>query len=188
MVLLITSLCSVSDSFVNFCPSEPPVEFTKPLEDQTVEEEATAKLQCEVSRETAEVRWLKEGQEIRMTKKYETVIDGLKRALVIHDCSPEDAKMYTCDAKEFKTTCYLDVTRKHTASSGGCSPHSSSTITIVSHRKLNVIQLLVSSAPHVEFTKPLQDVEVKEKESAKFECEISRESAKVRPLKTSEVS
>ncbi len=38
----------------------------------------------------------------------------------------------------------------------------------------------VSTAPHVEFTKPLQDVEVKEKESAKFECEVSRESAKVR--------
>lgn len=39
----------------------------------------------------------------------------------------------------------------------------------------------LSSAPHVEFTKPLQDVEVREKESAKFECEVSRESAKVRP-------
>lgn len=35
------------------------------------------------------------------------------------------------------------------------------------------------SAPFVEFTKPLHDVEVKEKESAKFECEVSRESAKV---------
>lgn len=31
----------------------------------------------------------------------------------------------------------------------------------------------------MEFTKPLHDVEVKEKESAKFECEVSRESAKV---------
>lgn len=34
-------------------------------------------------------------------------------------------------------------------------------------------------APFVEFSKPLHDVEVKEKESAKFECEVSRESAKV---------
>lgn len=32
----------------------------------------------------------------------------------------------------------------------------------------------------MEFAKPLHDVEVKEKESAKFECEVSRESAKVR--------
>lgn len=41
--------------------------------------------------------------------------------------------------------------------------------------------MCVATAPHVEFTKPLQDVEVREREAAKFECEVSRESAKVRP-------
>lgn len=96
---------------VLLCP-EPPVEFTKPLEDQTVEEEATATLECEVSREKAEVRWFREGQEIRKTKKYDLIADGRKRALVIHGCSPDDAKLYTCDAKEFKTSCFLEVTRK----------------------------------------------------------------------------
>lgn len=95
-----------------FLCSESPVEFTKPLEDQTVEEEATATLECEVSRENAEVRWFREGQEIRKTKKYDTIVDGRKRKLVIQDCSPDDAKMYTCDAKEFKTSCFLEVTRK----------------------------------------------------------------------------
>lgn len=93
-------------------PLEPPVEFTKPLEDQTVEEETTATLECEVSRENAEVRWFREGQELRKTKKYDTIVDGRKRALIIHDCSPEDAKLYTCDAKDFKTSCFLEVTRK----------------------------------------------------------------------------
>lgn len=48
-------------------------------------------------------------------------------------------------------------------------------------RLLNDSFLLVSTAPHVEFTKPLKDVEVNEKESAKFECEVSRASAKVGP-------
>lgn len=38
----------------------------------------------------------------------------------------------------------------------------------------------MSAAPHVEFTKPLHDVEVREKESARFECEVSRENIKVR--------
>lgn len=89
------------------------MEFTKPLEDQTVEEEATATLECEVSRENAEVRWFREGQEIRKTKKYEMIVDGRKRALLIHDCTPDEAKLYTCDAKEFKTSCYLEVTRKY---------------------------------------------------------------------------
>lgn len=36
------------------------------------------------------------------------------------------------------------------------------------------------TAARVEFSKPLHDVEVREKESARFECEVSREDAKVR--------
>lgn len=92
--------------------TEPAVEFTKPLEDQTVEEEATATMECEVSRENAEVRWLREGQEIRKTKKYDMVAEGRIRKLIIKDCTPDDAKMYTCDAKEFKTSAFLSVERK----------------------------------------------------------------------------
>uniref|UniRef100_A0A668VEN4 Ig-like domain-containing protein n=1 Tax=Oreochromis aureus TaxID=47969 RepID=A0A668VEN4_OREAU len=54
----------------------------------------TATLECEVSRENAEVRWFRDGQEIRKTKKYEMIIDGCKRALVIHDCTLDDSKTY----------------------------------------------------------------------------------------------
>uniref|UniRef100_A0A3B1JHN2 Uncharacterized protein n=1 Tax=Astyanax mexicanus TaxID=7994 RepID=A0A3B1JHN2_ASTMX len=77
---------------------------TAPETDQTVEEEATAVLECEVSREKAEVRWLRDGQEIRKTKKYEMVAEGCKRKLIIKDCSLDDSKTYTCDAKEYKTS------------------------------------------------------------------------------------
>lgn len=97
---------------VRRAPAEPPVAFTKPLEDQTVEEEATATLECEVSRENALVQWFKEGQEIHKSKKYDTIVDGRKRALTIHDCNLEDIKTYTCDAKDSKTSCFLDVIRK----------------------------------------------------------------------------
>uniref|UniRef100_A0AAV2JUQ1 Ig-like domain-containing protein n=1 Tax=Knipowitschia caucasica TaxID=637954 RepID=A0AAV2JUQ1_KNICA len=103
---------------------EAAAEFTQPLEDQSVEEEATATLECQVSRENAEVRWFREGQEIRKTKKYDVISEGRKRALVITACSPDDGKLYTCDAAQFKTSCYLEVL-----------------------------------PPHVEFTKPLHDVE-----------------------------
>ena len=94
------------------CFTEPPVEFTKPLEDQTVEEEATASLECEVSRENAEVRWFRDTQEIRKTKKYDLIVDGRKRRLIIHGCTLDDSKTYTCDAKEFKTSAFLNVERK----------------------------------------------------------------------------
>uniref|UniRef100_A0A7M4F6M8 Titin n=1 Tax=Crocodylus porosus TaxID=8502 RepID=A0A7M4F6M8_CROPO len=88
---------------------EPPVEFTKPLEDQTVEEEATAVLECEVSRENAKVKWFKNGEEIHKTKKYDIIAEGRVRKLIIHGCTLDDAKTYTCDAKDFKTSCFLNV-------------------------------------------------------------------------------
>lgn len=92
--------------------TEPPAEFTKPLEDLTVEEETSATLECEVSRENAEVIWLKDGKEIHKTKKHDLIADGRVRRLIIHDCKPEDSKTYTCDAKGFKTSCFLTVERK----------------------------------------------------------------------------
>lgn len=99
-------------SSASFFSSEPPVEFTKPLEDQTVEEEATAVLECEVSREGAPVKWFRNGQEIHKTKKYDIIADGRVRKLIIHGCTLDDARMYTCDAKDFKTSCFLNVERK----------------------------------------------------------------------------
>lgn len=88
------------------------MEFSKPLEDQTVEEEATAILECELSREKADVKWFRDGQEIRKTKKHEMVAEGRIRRLIIKDCSLDDSKTYTCDAKEFKTSAFLNVERK----------------------------------------------------------------------------
>ena len=77
-----------------------------------MEEETTATLECEVSRENAEVQWFRDGQEIRKTKKYEINVDGCRRVLLIHECTLEDSKTYTCDAKDFKTSCFLNVERE----------------------------------------------------------------------------
>lgn len=88
------------------------MEFSKPLEDQTVEEEATATLECEVSRENAEVQWFRDGQDIRKSKKYEIIVDGHKRTLLIHNCTLDDSRTYTCAAKDFKTSCFLNVERE----------------------------------------------------------------------------
>lgn len=97
---------------MDFSFSEPPIEFTKPLEDQTVEEEATAVLECELSKENAEVKWFRNGQEIHKTKKYDIIADGRVRKLIIHGCTLDDARTYTCATKDFKTSCFLNVERK----------------------------------------------------------------------------
>lgn len=77
-----------------------------------MEEEATATLECEVSRENANVTWLRDSQEIRKTKKHEIVVEGRKRKLIILECTLEDSKTYTCDSKDFKTSAFLNVERK----------------------------------------------------------------------------
>lgn len=82
------------------------------MEDLTVEEETTAILECELSRDKADVTWFKDGQEIHKTKKYEMVAEGRIRRLLIKDCTLDDSKTYTCDAKHFKTTAFLSVERK----------------------------------------------------------------------------
>uniref|UniRef100_A0A3B5A7L2 Immunoglobulin I-set domain protein n=1 Tax=Stegastes partitus TaxID=144197 RepID=A0A3B5A7L2_9TELE len=177
------------------CCPEPPVEFTKPLEDQTVEEEATATLECEVSRENAEVRWFRDGQEIRKTKKYDTTSDGRKRALIIHDCSPDDAKMYTCDAKEFKTSCFLEVTRK---SPTNCfTPPVPSAVPTFSARQLywafynplnprqsfGILTLSSSTEEKLKFLEPIEDVETQEKKTISFVCKVNRPEVTVRWMK-----
>uniref|UniRef100_A0A3Q2Z2T7 Ig-like domain-containing protein n=1 Tax=Hippocampus comes TaxID=109280 RepID=A0A3Q2Z2T7_HIPCM len=85
--------------------------FTKPLEDQTVEEEATATLECEVSRDNAEVCWFRDGQEIHKSKKYEMLVDGRKRTLLIHrcDCTLADEGEYTVVAGDDKSTAELII-------------------------------------------------------------------------------
>uniref|UniRef100_A0A3B3QG32 non-specific serine/threonine protein kinase n=1 Tax=Paramormyrops kingsleyae TaxID=1676925 RepID=A0A3B3QG32_9TELE len=65
--------------------------------------------ECEVSRENAKVTWLRDGQEIRKTKKHEIVVEGRKRRLIILECTLEDSKTYTCDSKDFKTSAFLNV-------------------------------------------------------------------------------
>lgn len=40
------------------------------------------------------------------------VVDGRKRKLIIHDCTLDDSKTYTCDAQQFKTSAFLNVERK----------------------------------------------------------------------------
>lgn len=126
--------------------SEPPVEFTKPLEDQTVEEEATATLECEVSRENAEVQWFRDGQEIRKTKKYEMIVDGRKRALLIHDCTMDDSRSYTCDSKDFKTSCFLSVERKCRGLENHCW--------VPGSEHCGAVKLLFMSLQHLTWSSP----------------------------------
>ncbi|KAG8535897.1 hypothetical protein GDO81_027517, partial [Engystomops pustulosus] len=88
---------------------EPPVKITCLLRDMTVEEKDKVTLECEVSRPNAEVKWLKDGLELRPSKKITIISQGNKRNLTIHKCDYDDKGTYVCDAGDDKSSAQLTV-------------------------------------------------------------------------------
>uniref|UniRef100_A0A3Q1FZP8 Obscurin-like protein 1 n=1 Tax=Acanthochromis polyacanthus TaxID=80966 RepID=A0A3Q1FZP8_9TELE len=88
---------------------ETPVSILKPLADVRVEEEFPATLECELSRQNVEVRWLKNGMELKPGKNCRIYSMGRKRFCQIMQCCCADSGSYTCDTGEINTSCTLEV-------------------------------------------------------------------------------
>ncbi|CAI9556842.1 unnamed protein product, partial [Staurois parvus] len=106
-----TYTCDAKDFKTSaFLNVEPPfVEFSKPLTDLEVKEKETARFECEISRESAKVRWFKDGVEIRKGKKYDIISKGVTRTLVVNKCVFDDEAEYTCESKMARTSGLLTV-------------------------------------------------------------------------------
>ncbi|XP_041822214.1 obscurin-like protein 1a [Chelmon rostratus] len=88
---------------------ETPVSILRALTDVRVEEEFPATLECEFSRQIIEVRWLKNGKELKPGKNCRIYSMGRKRFCQIMQCSQADSGTYTCDTGEISTSCSLEV-------------------------------------------------------------------------------
>ncbi|XP_034533753.1 obscurin-like protein 1a [Notolabrus celidotus] len=88
---------------------ETPVSILRPLSDVRVEEEFPATLECEFSRQIVEVKWLKNGTELKPGKNCRIYSMGRKRFCQIMLCSLADSGTYTCDTGEINTSCTLEV-------------------------------------------------------------------------------
>ncbi|XP_041637515.1 obscurin-like protein 1a [Cheilinus undulatus] len=88
---------------------ETPVSILKPLSDVRVEEEFPATLECEFSRQIVEVKWFKNGTELKPGKNYRIYSMGRKRFCQIMQCSLADSGTYMCDTGEINTSCTLEV-------------------------------------------------------------------------------
>ncbi|XP_058888052.1 obscurin-like protein 1 [Acipenser ruthenus] len=88
---------------------EPPVMFLRALEHLRIPESSGASFECELSRQNADVKWLKNGQELKPGKNYRIYSMGRKRFLQIIKCKIVDSGTYTCDAVDSKVTAVLDV-------------------------------------------------------------------------------
>lgn len=106
------------------CPhvtAEEEARFTKNLPNVEGTETDSVRLICEVSKPTADVVWYKGEQELPEGGRYDQIVDGKKRILLIQNLQTSDAGEYNCrlsptiktsgnlkiNGKEKKYSCFI---------------------------------------------------------------------------------
>ncbi|XP_033917230.1 obscurin-like protein 1 [Melopsittacus undulatus] len=88
---------------------EPPVTMVRVPRDLGVPETGVANFECELSRPSAEVKWFKDGQELRPGPNCRIYSAGRRRILQLSHCELADAGTYTCDAGDCCASATLHV-------------------------------------------------------------------------------
>ncbi|NXW66604.1 OBSL1 protein, partial [Eurystomus gularis] len=88
---------------------EPPVTMVKVPRDLGVPETGVASFECELSRPSVEVKWFKDGQELRPGPNCRIYSAGRRRVLQLSRCELTDAGTYTCDAGDCRASATLHV-------------------------------------------------------------------------------
>lgn len=76
--------------------TEEAARFTKNLSNVEGTETDSVKMICEVSKASADVAWYRGDEELPEGGRYDQVMDGRKRILIIQDLRMEDAGEYNC--------------------------------------------------------------------------------------------
>uniref|UniRef100_A0A8C4MIZ6 Obscurin n=1 Tax=Equus asinus asinus TaxID=83772 RepID=A0A8C4MIZ6_EQUAS len=165
--------------------TELPVRFTRPLQDVVATEKDKVTLECELSRPNVDVRWLKDGVELRVGKTVGVMAQGACRSLIIYRCELGDQGVYVCDAHDAQSSAslkvqgrtYILVYRRVLAEDAG-------EIKFVAENAESRAQLRVKELP-VAILRPLRDKIAMEKHRGVLECQVSRASAQVQWFKGS---
>ncbi|XP_032423838.1 obscurin-like protein 1 isoform X8 [Xiphophorus hellerii] len=88
---------------------EPPVTVVRKLENQKVPDGSVISFDCELSRHNVDVKWMKDGVEVKPSKDVRIYAMGRKRFLQIMKCSAADSGLYACDAGDAATSCSVEV-------------------------------------------------------------------------------
>ncbi|XP_028446806.1 obscurin-like protein 1 isoform X13 [Perca flavescens] len=88
---------------------EPPVTIFRKLEDQKFPDGAVISIECELSRHNVDVKWMKNGVELKPSKDLRIYAMGRKRFLQIMKCHVSDSGTYTCDVGDATTSCTVEV-------------------------------------------------------------------------------
>ncbi|KAF3815626.1 hypothetical protein GH733_016518 [Mirounga leonina] len=104
-----TCACGPQSTSVTLTVTAAPARFLRELQAQEVDEGATARLHCELSREGASVEWRKGSLQLFPCAKYQMVQEGRTAELLVRGAEQEDAGHYTCDAGHTQSTASLSV-------------------------------------------------------------------------------
>ncbi|XP_072539034.1 obscurin-like protein 1a [Salminus brasiliensis] len=88
---------------------ETPVAIIKKLSDVRFEEGSPVMLECELSRQNVEVKWLKNGLELKSDKGLRVYSMGRKRCVQIMQSTVSDSGVYTCEIGDLCTSCKLEI-------------------------------------------------------------------------------
>uniref|UniRef100_A0A3B4E0K3 Obscurin-like protein 1 n=1 Tax=Pygocentrus nattereri TaxID=42514 RepID=A0A3B4E0K3_PYGNA len=157
---------------------EAQVLFTKKMEPVLAEEFGDAILEVEVSLESGEVQWMRQGVVIHPGPKFTLKQSGQKRSLTIHKLALSDRGMYSCETLHDRTQAKLSVERESaraaaflamrcylfTMVSGDAGPHCHSSHNCCFH---------VHTARKIKIRKGLSEIQTFERETASFEVELS---------------
>lgn len=86
--------------------------FKKKLENITVEEKQTAKLEVELTKLCGDVKWMKNNIIIQPDERIDIKVDGNRQILTIKNVSLADRGNYTCETLHEKTKARLTVESK----------------------------------------------------------------------------
>ena len=92
---------------LTFVASKP--QFTKKLSEIWAKEKDTATFVCEMSQEDLTPIWMKGGQKLSASQKYQLVTDKKVQKLIIRDVTIQDKAEYTCIYGETSTWAKLVV-------------------------------------------------------------------------------
>ncbi|XP_028810796.1 obscurin-like protein 1a isoform X2 [Denticeps clupeoides] len=88
---------------------ETPVGLLRKLSDARLEEGSLVILECELSRTNVEVKWLKNGVEIKSENGRRIYSMGRKRCLQLQESCIQDSGLYSCHTGELSTSCNLEI-------------------------------------------------------------------------------
>uniref|UniRef100_A0A8C3HX23 Obscurin-like protein 1 n=1 Tax=Chrysemys picta bellii TaxID=8478 RepID=A0A8C3HX23_CHRPI len=210
-----TFSCDTGDDEVHFTlrvigEPELQVKFVRGLSDVQAHVGETVLLWCELCKARGQVVWLKDGQELEPSGRWEIKAEGRERSLALSNVGPEDAGEYSCESKDDRTLATVTVqgeSRGHGALLQGLDPPGAQpsapgnglchaltvqqcqlgdagTVTARAEGLVSTARLSVQGeGPGVLFVRKLQDVVAEELQDALLEVELSREAGEVQWLK-----